>query len=356
MRKRYLFIDRDGTLIDEPKDTYQIDSFERLKFEKNVIPALIALKKAGFSLVMVSNQNYLGSDSLPWEAFRGPHQMMLDVFESAGVIFDEVLICPHGPDEGCECRKPKTGLVKAYLAQEDWDRENSYVIGDRLTDLELASNMGIQGLRYGPEGFSWDEIVARLTAFDRKAKVVRVTKETDISVEVFLDREGENKITTGIGFFDHMLEQIATHAAIRLVINAKGDTDIDDHHTVEDVGLVLGQAIKEALGDKRGIGRFGFVLPMDECLAQCAMDISGRPYLTFNAEFIYPKVGELSTQMIEHFFRSLSQTMGLTLNLNAGGVNDHHKAEALFKVFARAFRMAKTVQSDTLPTSKGVIE
>ncbi|HAW45550.1 MAG TPA: bifunctional histidinol-phosphatase/imidazoleglycerol-phosphate dehydratase [Sutterella sp.] len=355
MAPKYLFIDRDGTLIDEPKDTFQVDSYERLRFEAGVIGALKSLAHAGFHLVMVTNQDYLGTEKLPLEAFEGPHRLMLDVFASEGVTFDEVLICPHGPDEGCACRKPKTGLVTKYLAPGAIDKSASYVIGDRETDLQLAQNMGITGIRYNRENNPWEAIAKCLTKPDRHAHVSRKTKETDIDVEVFLDRSDASNISTGIGFFDHMLTQIATHAGITLLIQAKGDIEVDDHHTVEDVGLALGAAFKEALGDKRGITRFGFVLPMDECLAQVALDISGRPYCTFSAPFTFPKVGEMSTQNVEHFFRSLAFSMGLTLNMEVTKGNDHHMAEALFKAFARALKQAIAVTGDALPSSKGVI-
>lgn len=355
MSQKYLFVDRDGTIITEPDD-FQIDRFEKLAFEPDAILGLKRLQEAGWHLVMVSNQDGLGTESFPAEEFWGPHNLMMQVLSSAGVRFDEVLICPHKPEDNCECRKPKTKLLTHYLKDGAIDAENSYVIGDRQTDLQLAENMGIQGLRYHPQTLSWAMIVDRLTHRDRYAKVVRETKETAITVEVWLDREGNSTIATGIGFFDHMLDQIATHAGIRLNVQAKGDLHIDEHHTVEDTALALGDALKRALGDKRGIGRYGFMLPMDECLAQCALDISGRPYLVYDAEFKFQKVGDLSTEMVEHFFRSLSYAMGITLNLSTQGDNDHHRCESLFKAFARALRMAVAVNGNTLPTSKGVIE
>lgn len=244
---------------------------------------------------------------------------MMQIFTSQGVTFDEVLICPHLPADECDCRKPKVKLVEQYLVEQAMDMANSYVIGDRATDIQLAENMGISGLRYHRDTLNWVMIGEHLTKRDRYAHVERNTKETQIDVKVWLDREGQSKINTGVGFFDHMLDQIATHGGFRMEIAVKGDLYIDDHHTVEDTGLALGEALKLALGDKRGINRFGFVLPMDECLARCALDISGRPHLEYRAEFTYQRVGDLSTEMIEHFFRSLSYTMGVTLHLKTKG-------------------------------------
>jgi imidazoleglycerol-phosphate dehydratase / histidinol-phosphatase len=352
-----LFIDRDGTLIQEPPDQ-QIDSLQKLRLVPGVIPALCELRDAGYTFVMVSNQDGLGTASFPEPAFREPHDFLRELLASQGVAFAAEFICPHLAADGCGCRKPKTGLLDRYLRDHPVDANRSFVIGDRETDLELARNLGLSGIRVrvgDGAGETWHEIARRLTTGTRVANLRRKTKETDINVEVRLDQESPIQVSTGLGFFDHMLEQIARHGGFALQLSCKGDLHIDEHHTVEDCALALGQALKTALGDKRGIHRYGFLLPMDEALAQVAIDLSGRPYFVFDGTFGRDNVGQLPTELVPHFFRSLAETLGAAINIKVTGENTHHMIEACFKGVGRALRQAIRVTDAELPSTKGVL-
>ncbi|MFT5373108.1 MAG: imidazoleglycerol-phosphate dehydratase/histidinol-phosphatase, partial [Lysobacterales bacterium] len=338
-KRRILFIDRDGTLIEEPEDK-QIDSLEKLELLAGIIPALLRLKDAGYEFVIVSNQDGMGSESYPQEDFDIPHAKMLSVFASQGISFVAEHIDPHFEADGSPDRKPGIGMVLDYLKSGELDLEDSWVIGDRQTDLDLADNMGIGAFRCGPDGKSWAEIAHALVTRPRIGKVERSTNETRINVLLDLDRGGKNTIETGIGFFDHMLDQLASHGGFNLSLSCQGDLEIDEHHTVEDCALALGQALNEALGDRRGIGRYGFTLPMDESLAEVAIDLSGRPAIVFDADFPRDFVGGMSTEMVRHFFASLSQALGAALHLKVTGENTHHMVEALFKGSGRALKPA----------------
>ncbi|MGA2654595.1 MAG: bifunctional histidinol-phosphatase/imidazoleglycerol-phosphate dehydratase HisB [Gammaproteobacteria bacterium] len=348
---KYLFIDRDGTIIDEPED-YQIDSLEKLNLEPGVIPALLQLQQAGFKLIMVSNQDGLGTESFPQAHFDAPHQMLMNILNSQGVHFADTKICPHKPDENCQCRKPNLGLVLDYLKSNTIDFKHSYVIGDRKTDHELADNMGIQYIPYNKTN-TWSHIARSLLSQDRSAHIVRKTNETNINVHVNLDNPSPILVKTGIGFFDHMLEQLAKHSGIGMTLEVLGDLHIDEHHTVEDTAIALGQAIREALGDKLGISRYGFLLPMDEALTEVALDLSGRSFFVFEGNFPRDNVGELSTEMIPHFFRSLAEGMHATLHIKTTGENTHHMIESMFKGVGRALKQAVHKQGHDLPSTKG---
>lgn len=353
-KRRILFLDRDGTLIIEPEDK-QIDSLEKLELVAGVIPALLKLKEAGYEFVIVSNQDGLGTASNPFENFQPPHDKMLSLFSSQGINFAAEHIDPHFESDASPNRKPGIGMLLDYLKSGELNLQDSWVIGDRQTDLQLAENMGIGGILCGPDGDEWQEIAHRLCNQPRRAVVQRDTNETRIKVEVDLDSSGGNEISTGIGFFDHMLDQIAAHGNFRLLLSCQGDLEIDEHHTVEDCALSLGQALDQALGDRRGIGRYGFVLPMDESLAEVAIDLSGRPAFEFSAEFPRDMVGGMSTEMVRHFFASLSQSLRCALHLKVTGENTHHMVEGLFKGAGRALRPALAKQGTELPSTKGML-
>ncbi len=354
---RVLFIDRDGTLVEEPPDQ-QVDSLQKIRLLPGVIPALLELKRAGYRMVLVSNQDGLGTTSFPQETFAQPQEFIRNLFASQGIEFDAEFFCPHRPEDDCACRKPKTGLLTQYLRENPLDRQDSYVIGDRDTDLQLAANLGIAGLRVradGAAGATWPAIVAQLCRRERAAEIRRTTKETDIQVRVNLDRTAPIAIATGIGFYDHMLEQVARHGGFALELTCRGDLQIDEHHTVEDCALALGQALREALGDKRGIARFGFLLPMDEARAQVAIDLSGRAYSVFEGKFGRESVGGLPTELVPHFFRSLADSLGAAVHVSVQGENTHHMVEACFKATGRALRQAVRLEGTELPSSKGVL-
>ena len=358
MKKRLLFIDRDGTLIEEPADE-QIDSFEKLKFVKGVFRNLAFIReKLDFKFVMVSNQDGLGTDAFPEDTFWPVQNFILQTLEGEGVTFDEILIDPHFPEDNAPTRKPNTGLVEKYIQDtEHYDIENSYVIGDRETDRTFARNIGCKSLVLSDEGMSWNKIAEILFAGERTAEVKRTTKETDIHIKVNLDGTGKCDISTGLGFFDHMLEQIGKHGMMDLMIHTKGDLEVDEHHTIEDTAIALGECILNALGSKRGIERYGYSLPMDDCLCSVALDFGGRPWLVWDAEFKREKIGEMPTEMFLHFFKSLSDAAKMNLNIKAEGQNEHHKIEGIFKALARSLKMAvkRDIYHYELPSTKGML-
>jgi imidazoleglycerol-phosphate dehydratase / histidinol-phosphatase len=350
-----LFIDRDGTLVEEPPDE-QLDSLEKIRFLPGVFAALNELKRRGYRFVMVTNQDGLGTASLPQPAFEQPHEFILEAFRSQGIEFDRIFVCPHFKADNCSCRKPKTGLVEPFVRAGTVDLSSSAVIGDRDTDLEFAANLGVRGIRvrrHGTTEETWPQIVRALTA--RRARVERRTKETNIEVSVDLDATAPIQIATGIGFFDHMLEQLAKHGGFSLQLTCKGDLEIDEHHTVEDCALALGEALRRALGSKVGIARYGFLLPMDEAQAQVAIDLSGRAFSQFSGRFTREAVGGLPTELVPHFFRSLAESLGAAIHVSVTGENAHHMIEGCFKSVGRALRQAFRRESEELPSTKGVL-
>ena len=353
--KQVLFIDRDGTILVEPEDE-QIDSFEKFQFVPGVIRNLHFIRThLDFEFVMVSNQDGLGTDSYPEETFWPTHNLMLQTLKGEGIEFDDILIDRSFPEDNLPTRKPGTGMLTKYM-QGNYDLENSYVIGDRETDAKLAENLGCKALILSDE-LDWNRIAEILFAGERTASVRRTTKETDIDISLCLDGTGKSDISTGLGFFDHMLEQIAKHGSIDLKIHVKGDLNVDEHHTIEDTGIALGECIGKALGDKRGIERYGYTLPMDDCLCSVALDFGGRPWLVWDAEFHRERVGDMSTEMFLHFFKSFSDAARMNLNIKAEGENEHHKIEGIFKALARSLKMAvkRDIYKYQLPSSKGML-
>ena len=354
--RKLLFVDRDGTLIGEPED-FQVDSLEKFRLVEGVIPALKRLHDAGWSLVMVTNQDGLGADGYPRSAFERVQAFLEDVLRSQGILFDAVRVCPHREADGCGCRKPRAGLLLGYL-RDGFDRARSAVVGDRDTDMALARALGVRGFRLAGiegEGTSWPEIARELLDAPRRGSAMRNTRETRISAAVDLDDGTAQSIDTGIGFFDHMLESLARHGGFSLRLECRGDLHVDEHHTVEDCALVLGQVLDDALGDRRGIARFGFTLPMDEARASATLDLGGRPYLVFEGELRRDAIGGLSTEMIPHFFRSLCDALRMNLHLAVSGANTHHMVEACFKATGRALRQAFAREGNAIPSTKGCL-
>jgi imidazoleglycerol-phosphate dehydratase / histidinol-phosphatase len=353
--RRLLFVDRGGTLVEEPNGG-PIDAVENRRLVAGVIPALLRLKSAGYELVIVSNRAGLGGPDHPRAAYARGDAYLLGLFASQGITFAGNFVCPHLPEDACACRKPGIGLVRELINAAPLDRARSAVVGDRDADLEFAANLGIRGFKLGaPGAASWAEIAHVLVDRPRTATVVRRTRETDIRVAVDLDSAAEPRAKTGLGFFDHMLEQLGKHGGFALDVVCAGDLHIDEHHTVEDVALALGQALREALGDKRGIQRYGFLLPMDEADAEVSIDLGGRPFLVFEGAFARERVGDLPTELVPHFFRSLAETLGAAIHLRVRGDNTHHMIEVAFKGVARALRQAIKREGDVLPTTKGLL-
>ncbi|CAL4318772.1 Histidine biosynthesis bifunctional protein HisB [Buchnera aphidicola (Chaitophorus populicola)] len=356
MIKKFIFLDRDGTLIKEPKTDYQIDNLKKFEFEPYVISVLLKLKKLNYEFIMITNQDGLGKKNFPIYNFYLYHNLMLSIFSSQGIFFKDILICPHLDQDSCICRKPKFALLNRWIKDKKKKfMKNCFVIGDRESDMKLAKNIGAKGLKYGINDLNWKDIYNEIFYKNRFAAVHRKTLETNVYIKIFLDKRKKNFIDTGIFFLNHMLEQISIHSNISFYIYARGDINIDDHHIVEDIGITLGKCLSKALSKKKGINRYGFTLPMDDSIASCVLDISNRPYLNFKAKFKYQKVGDLSTEMIYHFFYSLSYSMNITLHLKSRGSNDHHCAESLFKVFGKALGQAIQINGVNIPSSKGVL-
>jgi imidazoleglycerol-phosphate dehydratase/histidinol-phosphatase len=359
--KKYLFVDRDGTLIEEPSD-FQIDSVAKFRLKPRVLASLRRFVSAGYRLVMVSNQDRLGSDQYPQAAFDEIQNLLLGILGSEGILFEKIFICPHGPEEKCPCRKPSTSMLSSFLASSDWDRSLSAMVGDRDVDVELGNRLGVRPFLLTAD-LGWEEIAHQVLDQPRQFSISRETTETQIRVKVDLDGTGLAKVVTGIGFLDHMLALFAFHGKMNLEVLAKGDLHIDDHHLVEDVALCLGSAISKALGDRRGIGRYAFWLPMDESSAALTMDICGRSNLVYEVQIHTDRVGGMSREMIKHFFKSFSDSLGLSLHVRASGENSHHIVEGIFKAFGRclgeAVRRSEVTRNSSeltaVPSSKGLL-
>ena len=373
--KKILFIDRDGTLVNEPKD-YQLDSFEKLSFYPKVFNYLSKIyNELDYKLIVVTNQDGLGTDSFPYKNFTPVNDFIIKSFENEGVVFDNICIDNSFPDDNSANRKPSTGMIKKYLNNKDYDIDNSFVIGDRLTDMELAKNISCSGIFIDNDADlgksevkdvdldnviklktkSWEEIYTFLKKQNRTSNIQRVTGETNVFVELNLDGSGKSDIKTGICFFDHMLDQLAKHSGVDLIIDTKGDLNVDEHHTIEDTGITLGKAFFEALGKKIGIERYGFCLPMDDCLAQVSIDFGGRNWIEWDVEFKREMIGKMPTEMFFHFFKSFSDSAKANINIKADGLNEHHKIESIFKAFAKSIKAAIKRDKDKmiLPSTKG---